>query len=88
MEDTIKFPIDFAKFDKDDIDINYEKGYVVIEAHKSIKNNNAIMDYVFKKTVYVGEDVDPKDIKATLENGELRLSLPDPKHDKYKIEIK
>ena len=89
--------LDTPGFDKDDIKIDVEDGYLTIEASKSKENEEKDARYIrrervygsFKRQFYIG-DVDAEDIKAEFKNGTLKVSVPknEEKNTKKSIEIK
>ena len=87
--------IDLPGFDKEDIKIDIENGYLNVSAKK--ESNNCEKEdgrYVRRerylgecsRSFYVGDSLNEEDIKATFKNGTLSLVVP--KEDKKKIEEK
>ena len=91
--DKYEIEVDLPGYEKENIKIEIEDGYLNI--HATI-NKNAENDkdskYVHKeryvgecsRSFYVGEDVKEEDIKASFKNGTLKIELP--KQDKKKLE--
>ena len=91
--DHYELEVDLPGYEKENIKIEIEDGYLNI--HATI-NKNAENDkdskYVHKeryvgecsRSFYVGEDVKEEDIKASFKNGTLKIELP--KQDKKKLE--
>lgn len=86
--------VDLPGYDKEDIEIELEKGYLKVTA----KVNNSVNDenekYIHKerfygecsRSFYVGDNVKQEDIKAGFKNGILSLTLP--KEQEKKLEEK
>ena len=77
--------IEMPGYNKEDIAINLEDGYVSVSARKAEKEEDKANKYIRKersvscsRTYYVG-DVDEKDVKAKFENGVLTLAFPKEK---------
>ena len=94
-ENDYNIDIDLPGFDKEDIKIDIENGYLNVSAKKE-SNNEEKEDgkYVRRerylgecsRSFYVGDSLNEEDIKATFKNGTLSLVVP--KDDKKKIEEK
>lgn len=75
--------LDVPGFDKKDIKINVEDGYLTIEGTKSKEDNEDGKRYIkrervygsFKRQFYIG-DVNHEDIKAEFKDGILKVSVP------------
>ena len=77
--------IDLPGYEKDDIKIEVDNGYLIVNAktshHKDEKEEGK---YVRKerfvgecsRSFYVGEDVKQEDIKASFRNGTLKIEIP------------
>lgn len=94
-ENDYNIDIDLPGFDKEDIKIDIENGYLNVSAKK--ESNNCEKEdgrYVRRerylgecsRSFYVGDSLNEEDIKATFKNGTLSLVVP--KDDKKKIEEK
>ncbi len=75
--------VEMAGFDKKDISLKYESGYLTVSAKKSEKEENANYirrerAYSCSRSYYLG-DVDEQQIKAKYENGVLGVSVPKEK---------
>lgn len=76
------FQIEVPGFTKENIKMNLEDGYLNVEATKE-KNTNEEGKYLRKeryygsisRSFYVGEDVTEEDIKASMNDGVLTISL-------------
>lgn len=85
--------VEMAGFDKKNISLKYENGYLTVSAKKSESEENA--KYVHReralscsRSYYLG-DVDEQSIKAKYENGMLQIIVPKEKVQdvKHNIEI-
>ena len=75
--------VDMAGFDKKDIALKYESGYLTVSAKKSAKEDGANYirrerAYSCSRSYYMG-DVDEKEIKAKYLNGVLEVTVPKQK---------
>jgi len=82
-------------FKKEDIQMELKDGYLLITAHKDTnKEEKDSKGHVIRRERYSGScsrnfyvgDVDQKDIKASFDNGELKISIP--KEEMKEIEEK
>ena len=90
---TYEVDIDLPGFKKEDINVNYENGYLTISTSKGLDKDEKDKDgryirqerYVgnMTRSFYLG-DIPKEDIKAKYEGGVLRLSVP--KSDMKQIE--
>ena len=92
------YEIDVAGYNKDDIVLNYEDGYLIIETkinkHNSYSNDNYIHQERYNGTCsrsfYIGE-IDESKINAKYNNGLLTVTFPSddnsPKYISKKINI-
>lgn len=89
--------IDIPGFDKKDIKIDVENGYLTIEATRKVENESDDKHYIkrerfygsFKRQFYIG-DVEHEDIEAEFKDGTLKVTVPkeEEKITKKSIEIK
>lgn len=89
--------VDIPGFDKKDIKIDVEDGYLTIEATRNIENDDENKHYIkrervygsFKRQFYIG-DVDHESIDAEFNHGTLKIKVPktEEKNTKKSIEIK
>ena len=87
---TYEVDVDLPGFKKEDINVNYENGYLTISTSKGLDKNEKdeeghYIRYVgnMTRSFYLG-DIPKEDIKAKYEGGVLRLSVP--KSDMKQIE--
>lgn len=96
-EDKYELIIDLPGFNKDDIKMHIENGYIVINAKTDSENEDKDKEgkYVRKeryygecsRSYYVGDLVTESDIKATFRNGTLNIEIP-KKNEEIKQEEK
>ena len=85
-EDTYELDIDLPGFKKDEVNLELKDGYLTIQAAKGLdkeepeKKGKYIRQERYagacSRSFYVGEHVEPEDIRAKFENGILQISLP------------
>lgn len=84
-KDKYLIDIDLPGFEKENINLSLEKGYLNIKAEvKKENHNNEEEKYVHRerfystcrRSFYVGEDITEKDIDAEFKNGILKISIP------------
>lgn len=95
---TYQVAMELPGFDKSEISVQLENGYLTITASKGLDKDEKEKDGKFirkeryagamQRSFYVGEGVQQKDIRAKYENGVLHLEIPkeEPKQveqDKY-----
>lgn len=86
-ESNYEIEVDLPGFDKKDVSISLNDGYLTISAKKENSTNESEHKYIRRercygscqRSFYVG-DIDESEINAKLENGILTISLP--KEDK------
>ena len=79
--------IDVPGYDKDNIKIELENGYLVVTAENNKSNEENEDGYIHQerffgtccRSYYVGKNVKQEDIKASFKNGILILSFPKEK---------
>ena len=84
--DKYLLEVDLPGYEKEDIKIEIEDGYLTVHAsmNKNIDESDKDSKYVHKeryvgecsRSFYVGEDIKEEDIKASFKNGTLKLELP------------
>ncbi len=94
-EDSYELLVDLPGFEKENINISIENGYLTIQAKTSSnKDDEQKGKYVrreryageFSRSFYVGEDIADDDIKASFKNGILNIVIP--KEEKEEVENK
>ena len=86
--------MDLPGYDKNDIQIEVEDGYLTITASREENKDESTKKYIHKeryvgkcsRSFYVGEDINEDEIKASFNNGTLCLEFP--KNEPEKIEKK
>lgn len=100
-KDKYELLIDLPGFDKEDIKMHIEDGYLVINAKTSSKEEKEEKGkYVRKeryygecsRSFYVGDEITEEDVKANFKNGTLNIEIPKKEEtkklqDKKYIEI-
>ncbi len=86
LDGSYEIDIDLPGFKKDEVDIQLQDGCLTISAAKGLdkdekdKRGRYIRQERYAGSVsrsfYVGEDVKPADVKASFEDGILKLSVP------------
>ena len=93
--DNYIIDMDLPGYEKENIEISIENGYLTVNAKVSEENKDEDEGSYIRKeryygecsrSFYVGEDVHEEDIKASFKNGKLTLSVP--KEEEKKIEGK
>ena len=82
-EDTIEADIDLPGFEKNEIQVHLENGYLTVSAEKHQENKEGKGKYLrqerysgtMSRSFYVGETLTAEDIKAKYENGILTICL-------------
>jgi HSP20 family molecular chaperone IbpA len=84
LEKGYELQIDVPGFDKEDIRISLEKGYLTIEAKKEKEEEKKDLHYLKRerflgtcaRSFYVGEEIAEEDIKAEYDKGTLKVFVP------------
>ena len=81
-----RLAVDLPGFKKDEISLDLRDGYLTISAEKGLdqdkesKKGRVLRQERYtgscSRSFYVGEHVEPEDIRAKFENGILQISLP------------
>ncbi len=84
--DKYLLEVDLPGYEKEDIKIELEDGYLTVHAsmNKNVDESDKDSKYVHKeryvgecsRSFYVGENIKEEDIKASFKNGTLKLELP------------
>lgn len=83
-ENDYEVMMDLPGFKKEDVNAELKNGYLTIKASKSEEADNSSDKYIrkerysgsFARSFYVGENMRKEDIKASFENGVLKLVMP------------
>jgi len=98
-EDGYELHIDVPGFDKEDIKVSLDNGYLTVEAKIEKETEDKEAHYLKRerflgasaRSFYVGEDIAEEDIQANYDKGMIKLFIPkegtNVKEKKY-IEIK
>lgn len=95
--DAYIIDVDLPGFDKKDIQIDVENGYLNINAKTDSSENEEEKGKFIRReryygecsrSFYIGEDVEEDDIKASFKNGILTLDIPKVKEEEKKSEKK
>jgi HSP20 family protein len=88
---------DIPGFNKEDINVEFNKGNLTITAEKNTENDDKDKNYLrreryygkYQRSFYLG-DIDEENSEATFNNGILKISIPKKleEENKRKIEIK
>ncbi len=76
--------INLPGFNKENVTVTFEKGYLNIEAKTETVNEDNRENYLLKerycgamsRSFYLGEEINEDEIEATFKNGILTLSIP------------
>ncbi|MCD8287006.1 MAG: Hsp20/alpha crystallin family protein [Clostridia bacterium] len=82
-ETSYELELEMPGYDKDQIKLSLENGYITVSAKKEVKEESKDKHYIRReisescqRSYYVGTDVTEKDIKARYNNGILSLEVP------------
>lgn len=84
-EEGYSIVIDLPGFDKENIKIGVEDGYLIIHASMNEENNEEENGKFVRReryfgecsrSFYIGDAIETEDVKATFKNGTLKLSIP------------
>ena len=96
LENGFDIAIDMPGFDKKDIELTLQNGYLKVEAKREENQNDEDnfvrreRSYSCARTYYVGEAIKEEDVKAKYNNGTLELFVPKKQKElpqKKKIQI-
>ena len=84
LGDSYRMEVEMPGVDKKDISINLKDGYLTIQASRTDSKDDSTKEYIvkerfngtFKRSWYVGDDVEKSDIHAKLESGILSVTFP------------
>jgi len=84
-DDKYELDIDLPGFHKDNIDVELKDGYLTVAAKQHKKNDEKESGRIVRqerfygecsRSFYVGDDVTQEDIKASFQDGILRIDIP------------
>ena len=85
-EDSYELDVDLPGFKKDEVTLELKDGCLTIQAVKGLDKDTSDKKGKYirqeryagacSRSFYVGEDVEPQDVKAKYENGVLKLFVP------------
>ena len=85
-ESSYELDVDLPGFQKDEISVDLENGYLSISATKKLNNDTKDEHGAYirrerysgamKRSFYVGDAVEPENVSAKYEDGILKLSVP------------
>ena len=93
LKDKFEITVDLPGYEKENLDMSIEEGYLTIHAKTSKENEDKQEGKFVRKerfygecsrSFYVGEDVTEEDIKASFKNGTLMIEVP-KKEEKEKL---
>jgi len=85
LNDKFEITIDLPGYEKENLDMSIEDGYLTVHAKTSKENDNGDGSKFIRKerffgecsrSFYVGEDITEEDIKASFKNGSLKIEIP------------
>ena len=86
VNDHYEVAVDLPGFQKDEVNVELENGYLTISAAKGLDKDQKDDEghYIRQerysgscsRSFYVGEQVEPKDVSAKFEDGILKITLP------------
>ena len=86
LDGSYELDVDLPGFKKDEVTVDLQDGYLTISAAKGLDKDESDKKGKFlrqeryagsmSRSFYVGEHVEPEDIRAKFENGILQLSIP------------
>ncbi len=96
-ENGYSIVVDLPGYEKENIKIDVEEGYLTIHASMNEENNNEENGKFVRReryfgecsrSFYVGEAVETEDVKASFKNGTLKLEVPKKEKQKEIVEKK
>ena len=85
LKDKFEITMDLPGYEKENIDMSIEDGYLTIHAKTSKENEDKEEGKFVRKerffgecsrSFYVGDDITEEDIKASFKNGTLKIEVP------------
>ena len=95
-KDKYEIKVDMPGFEKDNINLSLNNGYLEISAKMDKEDNEEEEKYVRRerfygecsRSFYVGDKVTEEDINAEFKNGLLKIDIPKKENQKDQKEIK
>ncbi len=81
-DDNYYVTAELPGFKKKDVKVELDNGTLSVSAERKVKKGKSESSYNFSRTLSVGDGVDASKIKASLENGELTVTLPKAEESK------
>lgn len=96
MKDKYEIKIDLPGYEKENINLSLNKGYLEISAKMNKEENKEEEKYVRRerfvgecsRSFYVGDDITEEDINAEFKNGILKIDVPKKENEEDQKEIK
>ncbi|MDD6088072.1 MAG: Hsp20/alpha crystallin family protein [Desulfovibrionaceae bacterium] len=84
LDKTYELDVDLPGFEKENINLELDGGYLTITAAKEEASEEGKGQYLRRerycgscsRSFFVGEDLEPKDVAASFESGVLKVSFP------------
>ncbi len=85
LKDKFEISIDLPGYDKENLEMSIEDGYLTVHAKTSKENEDKEEGKFVRKerffgecsrSFYVGDDITEEDVKATFKNGTLTIDVP------------
>lgn len=95
-KDKYEIKVDMPGFEKENINLSLNNGYLEISAKMDKEDNDEEEKYVRRerfygecsRSFYVGDEITEEDIKAEFKNGLLKIDIPKKDNQKDQKEIK
>lgn len=95
-KDKYEIKVDMPGFEKENINLSLNNGYLEISAKMDKEDNEEEEKYVRRerfygecsRSFYVGDEITEEDIKAEFKNGLLKIDIPKKDNQKDQKEIK
>ncbi len=96
LKDKYVIEVDLPGFEKENIKLSLENGYLSINAKQEREENTEETKYVHKerfygecsRSFYVGNEIKEEDIEASFKNGILKVEIPKKEQENKSEEIK
>lgn len=81
-DDNYYVTAELPGFNKKDVKVELDNGTLSISADRKVKQGKSESTTQYKRTISVSDGVDASKIKASLDNGELTVTLPKAEESK------